>query len=71
MNIPEKTFLLYAEESTINNDLRPFLNRKPEEALQAEFCSDYQEKVVEAYPVEKDGKVLLPFRRIFFTLYCI
>ncbi len=49
--------------------LRPFLNMIPDEALQAEFCSDYREKIVEAYPMEKDGKVLLPFTRIFFTLY--
>lgn len=51
--------------------LRPFLNMLPDEALQAEFCNDYLEKVVEAYPVEKNGKILLPFTRVFFTLYRI
>ena len=38
------------------------------EAEAAIFTHRYDEALASAYPVEADGSVLLPFRRLFFTL---
>ena len=49
--------------------LRPFLNMLPDERLRSDFCNDYRRLICETYPMEKDGRVLLPFTRIFFIAY--
>ena len=48
--------------------LRPFLNKLPDETAQRAFLAAYLETLREQYPVERDGKVLLPFNRVFFLL---
>ncbi len=47
--------------------MRPFVAQMSE-AEAAIFTHRYDEALVSAYPVEADGSVLLPFRRLFFTL---
>ncbi len=49
--------------------LRPFLDRLPEEADRQRFLGDYLEAVTAAYPARRDGRVLLPFRRLFLVAY--
>ena len=49
--------------------LRPFLGRLPDDDTRRDFLAAYTEQVRQAYPVERDGKVLLPFTRGFFLLY--
>ena len=39
-----------------------------EEDEKAELIRRYEEVMTAAYPVRKDGSVLFPFRRMFFTL---
>jgi trans-aconitate 2-methyltransferase len=46
--------------------LRPYLQRLPE-AEQGTFLTAYLERLAAAYPRRSDGKVLLPFRRIFLV----
>ena len=46
--------------------LRPFLNKLPTESLRERFQAEYAAAIRAAYPVERDGKVLLPFNRVFF-----
>ena len=48
--------------------LRPFLNKLPSDELRERFTVDYAEEIRAAYPVEADGKVLLPFNRVFFIV---
>ena len=47
--------------------MRPFLD-KLNEAETEEFNSRYEAALASAYPVEADGSVLFPFRRLFLTL---
>ncbi|MDL2225720.1 methyltransferase domain-containing protein [Eubacteriales bacterium OttesenSCG-928-M02] len=49
--------------------LRPFLDMLDGESWKAEFLLDYRERMEKAYPIQKDGKVLFPFTRIFFLAY--
>ncbi|HBF38125.1 MAG TPA: trans-aconitate methyltransferase [Firmicutes bacterium] len=49
--------------------LRPFLDILPDDHLKQEFSLEYLHHLSKAYPIEKDGKVLLPFTRIFFLAY--
>jgi trans-aconitate 2-methyltransferase len=49
--------------------LRPFLDLLPDDARRRDFCGEYRERIAAAYPVERDGKVILPFTRIFFLVY--
>lgn len=47
--------------------MRPYLDKlSPAEA--AEFVARYETALAAAYPIEPDGSVLFPFRRLFFTL---
>lgn len=46
--------------------LRPYLDRLGEEHREA-FLADYTARVAEAYPEQADGRVLLPFPRLFFV----
>ncbi|MGB3315767.1 MAG: methyltransferase domain-containing protein [Albidovulum sp.] len=47
--------------------MRPYLERLNEEEA-ATFVRRYDQALVSAYPVEADGAVLFPFRRVFFVL---
>ncbi|KAB2885680.1 MAG: methyltransferase domain-containing protein [Albidovulum sp.] len=47
--------------------MRPYLDRLSD-AEAAEFVERYDAALASAYPVEADGAVLFPFRRLFFTL---
>ncbi len=49
--------------------LRPFLDALPDEAERQRFLDDYLAAVTAAYPAQRDGKVLLPFRRLFLIAY--
>lgn len=49
--------------------LRPFLDMLPDDALRADFCEHYRQLIEKTYSVERDGRVLLPFTRIFFVAY--
>jgi len=46
--------------------MRPFLERLPDETSRDEFESEVLAKCANLYPVQKNGKVLYPFKRIFF-----
>ncbi len=56
-------------EWTKGTMLRPYLDVLPDEALKKEFTAEYTEGIRRAYPVQRDGSVLLPFTRIFFLAY--
>lgn len=45
--------------------LRPFLDALPSEDARAEFTREYAVAVAPHYPPRRDGKILLPFRRLF------
>ena len=47
--------------------MRPFLEQLSDTEVQ-DFVARYEAALVSAYPVEADGAVLFPFRRLFFTL---
>jgi trans-aconitate 2-methyltransferase len=47
--------------------MRPYVE-KMTLAEQETFVSAYDKALASAYPVAQDGSVLMPFRRIFFTL---
>jgi trans-aconitate 2-methyltransferase len=49
--------------------LRPFLDKLPDEAIRARFLDAYRERVTAAYPARRDGRVLLPFQRLFVIAY--
>lgn len=49
--------------------MRYFLERIPSEAGRKDFEDEVLAKCVEAYPNRRDGKVLFPFKRIFFVVY--
>ena len=51
-------------ESTV---MRPYLAALTPEETEA-FAKRYDAALASAYPVEADGAVLFPFRRLFFTL---
>ena len=49
--------------------LRPFLDALAEDGQRAEFTAQYLERVRQAYPVRRDGRVIFPFRRLFLIAY--
>lgn len=49
--------------------LRPFLDRLPEGAPRERFLAAYLDAIIAAYPPQRDGRVLLPFRRLFVVAY--
>ena len=49
--------------------LLPFLKALPDEATRAEFIADYLAAITPHYPPQANGKVLLPFRRLFAIAY--
>lgn len=51
------------------SSLRPFLDALPDEPAQRRFLADYHAAVAALYPPRRDGRVLLPFRRLFTIAY--
>jgi trans-aconitate 2-methyltransferase len=49
--------------------MRPFLERLPDEPSRKEFEDEVLTRCVRTYPIQKDAKVLYPFRRFFFVAY--
>jgi trans-aconitate 2-methyltransferase len=49
--------------------LLPFLKALPDDATRAEFVADYLAAITPHYPRQANGKVLLPFRRLFVIAY--
>ncbi len=49
--------------------LLPFLKLLPDDATRAEFLADYLAAITPHYPPQANGKVLLPFRRLFVIAY--
>jgi trans-aconitate 2-methyltransferase len=49
--------------------LRPFLEALTTEAEKDRFLLEYLQRIRSAYPPQPDGRVLLPFRRIFLIAY--
>lgn len=47
--------------------LRPFLDRLPEDSDKKYFEELVLDEIKKDYPLQKDGKVLFPFKRLFFT----
>lgn len=47
--------------------MKHYLAALPDAAARERFTDLVFQKIVTAYPVETDGKVLFPFRRLFFT----
>ncbi len=48
--------------------MKPFLERLPDEAHRKEFENEVLDRCKDGYVVRSDGKVLYPFKRIFFVL---
>lgn len=48
--------------------LRPYLDRLPEAGERRAFLHEYEALLAKAYPKQKDGAILFPFPRIFFTV---
>lgn len=49
--------------------LRPFLEKIPDGEIRKEFENEILDGCKDQYEIRKDGKVLYPFRRIFFVAY--
>jgi trans-aconitate 2-methyltransferase len=48
--------------------MRPFLERLPDAAARAAFKGDVLEACRADFPVMADGKVVMPFKRLFFVV---
>lgn len=49
--------------------LRPFLDRLPDSDVRARFVDSYLKGITKAYPSRPDGRVILPFQRLFVVAY--
>ncbi|MCA9016219.1 MAG: trans-aconitate 2-methyltransferase [Planctomycetaceae bacterium] len=49
--------------------LRPYLEALSDEIQQAQFEAELLERYRDAYPLQQNGKVLFPFRRLFVVAY--
>ncbi len=49
--------------------LRPYLDALRTLSARHEFLAEYTERLRDAYPVRPDGRVLLPFKRLFIVAY--
>ncbi len=49
--------------------LRPFLSVLPSDVERRMFEAKFLEKVAASYPPQQDGKVIFPFRRLFFVAF--
>lgn len=52
---------------TESTAMRPIVE-KLSQTERASFCAAYEASLSAAYPLQKDGAVLFPFKRVFFTL---
>lgn len=50
--------------------LRPYLEALKTPAEKAQFEREFLAGLTAVYPQQKDGRVLFPFRRLFFIAYC-
>ena len=46
--------------------LKPYLNKLESDELQKEFEDEVYKNIKSDYPLQKNGKVLFPFKRLFF-----
>ena len=46
--------------------LKPYLNKLESDALQKKFEDEVYKNIKNDYPLQKNGKVLFPFKRLFF-----
>ena len=51
--------------------LRPYLDHLTDDAERSEFLAEYHDLVAAAYQPQRDGNILFPFHRIFFTARAI
>jgi len=49
--------------------MRPYLERLPDDGSRKEFEGEILTECKHSYPIQKDSKVLYPFKRIFFVAY--
>ncbi len=49
--------------------LRPFLEKLPNDEYRKEFANEILDECRQAYPIQGDGNILFPFKRIFFVIY--
>jgi len=49
--------------------MKPFLDKLDDPNLKKEFEDDVLSEIINAYPFQKDGNVLFPFRRLFIICY--
>ncbi len=49
--------------------MRPFLESLPDDEKRTEFENEVLEKCRDNYRIQKNGKILYPFKRIFFIAY--
>ena len=49
--------------------MRPYLQALPDDALRQAFEAAVLERAQPGYPLQSNGKVLYPFRRVFFVAY--
>jgi len=49
--------------------MRPFLDRLPDEESKMKFEKDVLERCKDNYKIQNNGKILYPFKRIFFIAY--
>ena len=49
--------------------LRPFLEALANDHPRGEFLAEYLERIQQAYPVRRDGRVIFPFRRLFLIAH--
>jgi trans-aconitate 2-methyltransferase len=49
--------------------LKPYLERLDDDSEKKEFEGEVLKEIRNAYPIQKNGKVLLPFKRLFFIGY--
>jgi trans-aconitate 2-methyltransferase len=49
--------------------LRPFLDALSGDDVQASFTADYLRVIRKAYPLQRDGRIIFPFRRLFLIAY--
>ncbi len=49
--------------------MKPYLDRLPAEADRRSFEAEALERCRDSYPARADGRILFPFRRLFFVAY--
>ena len=49
--------------------MRPYLERLADDEQRRQFQAQVLEECQPDYPAQRDGKILFPFRRLFFVAY--